>query len=29
MPRIHATALVDPAAELDQTVEVGPYTVIG
>jgi len=26
---IHATALVDPAAELDTTVSVGPYTVIG
>lgn len=29
VPRIHATALVDPAAELDDSVEVGPYTVIG
>jgi UDP-N-acetylglucosamine acyltransferase len=27
--RIHPTALVDPAAELDGTVSVGPYTVIG
>jgi len=26
---IHATALVDPAAELDSTVSVGPYSVIG
>jgi UDP-N-acetylglucosamine acyltransferase len=26
---IHPTALVDPAAELDSTVSVGPYTVIG
>jgi UDP-N-acetylglucosamine acyltransferase len=26
---IHATALVDPAAELDSSVSVGPYTVIG
>jgi UDP-N-acetylglucosamine acyltransferase len=26
---IHATALVDPAAELDSSVLVGPYTVIG
>jgi UDP-N-acetylglucosamine acyltransferase len=26
---IHATALVDPAAELDSSVTVGPYTVIG
>ncbi len=29
MTRIHATAIVDPAAELDSSVEVGPYTVIG
>ncbi len=29
MSLIHATALVDPAAELDSTVSVGPYTVIG
>ena len=29
MSLIHATALVDPAAELDTTVSVGPYTVIG
>jgi UDP-N-acetylglucosamine acyltransferase len=27
--QIHATALVDPAAELDSSVSVGPYTVIG
>jgi len=26
---IHATALIDPGAELDITVTVGPYTVIG
>jgi UDP-N-acetylglucosamine acyltransferase len=26
---IHSTALVDPAAELDSSVSVGPYTVIG
>jgi len=26
---IHATALVDPTAELDSSVTVGPYTVIG
>lgn len=26
---IHSTALVDPAAELDSTVQVGAYTVIG
>lgn len=27
--RIHATALVDPGAELDQGVMIGPYAVIG
>ncbi len=26
---IHRTALVDPQAELDSTVSVGPYTVVG
>ncbi len=29
MTRIHATAIIDPQAELDSTVEVGPYSVIG
>ena len=29
MSAIHATALIDPGAELDSTVTVGPYTVIG
>lgn len=29
MSLIHATALIDPAAELDSSVTVGPYTVIG
>ncbi len=29
MTIIHATALIDPAAELDSSVTVGPYTVIG
>ena len=29
MTRIHPTAIVDPSASLDSTVEVGPYTVIG
>ena len=29
MGTIHATAIVDPHAELDSTVEVGPYTIIG
>lgn len=29
MKRIHPTACVDPAAELDSTVEVGAYAVIG
>jgi len=29
VPGIHATALVDPQAQLDASVSVGPYTVIG
>lgn len=29
MTAIHATAIVDPGAELDGSVTVGPYTVIG
>ncbi len=29
MTAIHTTALVDPCAELDSSVTVGPYTVIG
>lgn len=29
MALIHPTALVDPAAELDSDVSVGPYTIIG
>jgi UDP-N-acetylglucosamine acyltransferase len=29
MGTIHPTALVDPAAQLDTSVSVGPYTVIG
>src|SRR5258706_6597499 len=29
MTKIHETALVDPRAELDRDVEVGPYSVIG
>lgn len=29
MTAIHAAALVDPSAELDASVTVGPYTVIG
>lgn len=29
MSAIHATAVVDPQAELDSSVTVGPYTVIG
>ena len=28
-PHIHATALIDPAAQLDSSVSVGPYSVIG
>lgn len=26
---IHATAVIDPAAELDSGVEIGPYSIIG
>lgn len=29
MARVHATAIVDPRAELDADVEIGPYSVIG
>ncbi|MFM2065163.1 MAG: hypothetical protein RLZZ584_72 [Pseudomonadota bacterium] len=29
MTQIHSTAIVDPAAELDSSVVVGPYAVIG
>lgn len=29
MTKIHPTALVDPRAELDRDVEVGPYSIIG
>ena len=29
MARIHASAVIDPAAQLDSSVEVGPYSVIG
>ena len=29
MTVIHATALVDPSAQLDSSVTVGPYTVVG
>ena len=29
MTTIHATAIVDPAAELDSSVTVGPYSLIG
>lgn len=29
MSLIHPTALIDPSASLDSSVEVGPYTVIG
>lgn len=28
-PLIHATALVDPKAQLDSSVEIGPYSVVG
>lgn len=29
MASIHATAIVDPAAELDASVEIGPYSIVG
>ena len=29
MSLIHATAIVDSKAELDSSVQVGPYTIIG
>ena len=29
MTAIHSSAVVDPAAQLDDSVTVGPYTVIG
>jgi UDP-N-acetylglucosamine acyltransferase len=29
MSRVHPTAIIDPRAELDSEVEVGPYAVIG
>ncbi len=29
MHKIHPTAVVDPSAELDSSVSVGPYTVVG
>lgn len=29
MARIHATAIVDPGAELADSVEVGPYAIVG
>lgn len=29
MAGIHSTAVIDPKAELDSSVEVGPYTIIG
>ena len=27
--KIHPTAIIDPKAELDSSVEVGPYSIIG
>ena len=26
---IHATAIVDPAARVDQGAEIGPYSIVG
>lgn len=28
-PKIHATAIIDASAELDSSVEIGPYSIIG
>ena len=25
---IHPTAIVDPTAEIDESVEIGPYTIV-
>jgi len=27
--KIHATAIINPNAEIDENVEIGPYAVIG
>ncbi|KAF9396902.1 hypothetical protein CPC16_004234 [Podila verticillata] len=29
MTKIHSSAVIEPGAELDETVEIGPYAVIG
>ena len=29
MPKVHATALVDPAAQLHDQVEIGPFAIVG
>ncbi len=29
MSRIHPTAIVDPAAQLDESVSIGPYSIVG
>jgi UDP-N-acetylglucosamine acyltransferase len=29
MTAIHATAIIDPGAELDESVSIGAYTLIG
>ena len=29
VPLIHPTAVIDPSARLDSSVQVGPYSVIG
>jgi UDP-N-acetylglucosamine acyltransferase len=29
VPKIHATAIVDASAELDSSVEIGAYSIIG
>ena len=29
MTRIHPTAVIDAKAEIDETVEIGPYATVG
>ena len=29
MTKIHATAIVDPRAQLGEDVEIGPYSIVG
>lgn len=29
MTRIHPTAIVEPGAQIDESVEIGPYAIVG